>query len=69
MFIKIGDKRINISVIKEYLPVNKTSLIGKSYSVELYFIDNTKREIYFYNNEDGRNNFLKSLDDILLNRS
>jgi len=69
MFIKIGDKRINISVIKEYLPVNKPSLIGKSYSVELYFIDNTKREIYFYNNEDERNNFLKSLDDILLNRS
>jgi len=66
MFIKYGDKRINISLIKEYKPIRKSTLSGEYFSVELIFLNDEREEIHFFNREEERNNFLKSLDDRFL---
>jgi len=66
MFIKLGDKRINISLVKEYRPIGKTHLSVEYFSVELVFLNNEKEEIHFFDKEEERNNFLKSLDDKFL---
>jgi len=62
MFIKLGDKRINISLIKEYKPIRKTTLSGEYFSIELIFLNDSKEEIHFFNKEDDRNAFLDKLD-------
>ena len=66
MFIKLGDKRINISLVKEYRPIRKSALSGEYFSIELVFANGEREEIHFFNREEERNDFLKSLDDRFL---
>jgi len=70
MFIKIGDRRINISVIKEYRPFKKPSSSGEYYSIEFVFLDDTKEEIYFFDGGEERDEYIRILDkNFLLNFS
>jgi len=66
MFIKLGDKRINISLIKEYKPINKTTISGEYFSIGLIFLNDTKEEIHFFSRKDDRDDFLDKLDKNLI---
>jgi len=62
MFISFGDRRINLSLVKQYKPVTKSSFEKKYYIIELTFLDSKKEELYFYNREEERDEYLKNLD-------
>lgn len=66
MFIQLGDRRINLSLVKQYKPKKKDISTGVSYLVELTYQDGSKEEIYFFKDEDKRNDFLVELDKNLL---
>lgn len=68
MFIQFGDKRINISLVKQYKPVEKFSygIQNKSYIIEFIFLDGSQEELYFFEKENDRNKYLKILDQNFL---
>lgn len=62
MFIRKGDRRINLEFIKEYKPIEKAG----NFYVDITFIDGTKDSYSFFNKEDEQSKFLKMLDDHFL---
>lgn len=63
MFISFGDRRINLSLVKQYKPVNKSTLDNTYYHIEFLFLDGSKEEIHFFSRKEERDEFLKKLDD------
>ena len=63
MFISFGDRRINLSLVKQYNPIKKTSNEKTYYIIEFTFLDDKKEELYFYDREKERNEYLKNLDE------
>lgn len=68
MFIIFGDRRINISLVKEYKPVEKSpTLLDKTYYlIKFIFLDGSFDEIHFFERKDERDEYLKKLDQNLL---
>jgi hypothetical protein len=68
MFITFGDRRINISWVKEYRPLTKEYSVGnkKSYLIQFKFLDDTVEEIYFFERKEDRDEYLQKLDENLL---
>ena len=62
MFIQLGDRRINILLIKQYKPKEKSISTGNSYLIEFTYMDGSKEDIYFYKDADERDQYLKELD-------
>jgi len=62
MFILFGDRRINLELIKQYKPLEKSS----SYLIELIYLDGSKEDLYFFDRKDERNEYLDKLDKNLL---
>lgn len=58
MFIHYGDRRINLSLIKQYKPTKNKD----SFDIELLFLDNIKENLHFFEKEIERDEFLKKLD-------
>lgn len=59
MFIQYGDRRINLDLIKQYRPKEK----GKNYKIEFIYQNGEIEEIYFLQDKDKRDEFLKTLDE------
>ena len=66
MFIQFGDRRINISLVKEYKPTKKTSMGKDYYKIQLKFLDGSSDELHFFEREDERDQYLQKLDQNLL---
>jgi len=66
VFIQLGNRRINISLVKEYKAKDKSTITGKYYQIELTFLDGSKDEIHFFDKKEERNEFIEKLDKNLL---
>jgi hypothetical protein len=66
MFIQFGDRRINLSLVKEYKPASKSSLDKSYYLIKFTFLDGSHDEIHFFERKDERDEYLKKLDENLL---
>jgi hypothetical protein len=62
MFITFGNRRINISLVKEYHPITKSSIGKEYYLIQFKFLDGSTEEIHFFEKEEERNEYLKYLD-------
>lgn len=62
MFIKLGERRINISIVKEYRAINKNTISGDYFSIGLIFLNDTTEEIHFFKDQGKRDNLLSQLD-------
>lgn len=71
MFIQFGDRRINLSIVKEYKPTSKSSTLGdkKYYLIQFKFLDGSTDEIHFFERKDERDEYLNKLDQNLLDPS
>jgi len=58
MFIKYGNRRINLATIREYLPKD-----NGNYVIEITFVNDKKENLNFYSNKEKRDEFLKKLDN------
>ncbi|MDD5649104.1 MAG: hypothetical protein PHF86_01615 [Candidatus Nanoarchaeia archaeon] len=59
MFIQYGDRRINLDLVKQYRPKEK----GENYKIEFIYQNGEIEEIYFFQDKDKRDEFLKTLDE------
>jgi len=68
MFVRFGERRINMSLVKQYKPMEKSSYVisDKNYFIEFTFLDGSQEELYFFNREEERNEYLSHLDQNLL---
>lgn len=68
MFVIFGKKRINMSLVKEYKPIEKISPTSKTpyHFIELIFLDGVKEELHFFDKEKDRDEYLNHLDQNLL---
>ena len=68
MFITFGDRRINMSLVKEYKPLQKSSTLGEKtyYLIQFKFLDGSTDEIHFFERKDERDEYLNKLDKNLL---
>lgn len=62
MFIAFGNRRINISLVKDYQPITKSSIGKEYYLIQFKFLDGSTDEIHFFEKEGERNEYLKYLD-------
>ena len=62
MFITFGERRINISLVREYKPISKNSIDKSYYLIQFRFLDGSTDEIHFFEREEDRNEYLKYLD-------
>jgi hypothetical protein len=62
MFIKLGERRINVSLVKEYRPFYKSTQRESYFSIQLIFLNDTVEEIHFFKNQKERDDFLVELD-------
>ena len=63
MFILYGNRRINLSIVKEYKAVSETKL-GKNYhKIKLTFLNGETDEFHFFDNIAMRDDYLKKLDE------
>ena len=69
MFIQFGDRRINLSIVKEYKPISKSSMGKEYYLIQFRYLDNSTDEIHFFERKDERDEYLKNLDENLLDLS
>ena len=69
MFIAYGDKRINMAVVKNYKPYNKSTIEGTYYQIELTLLTGEKDYLHFFKKQEDRDNFLDYLDQNLLKPS
>lgn len=58
MFVFYGDRRINLSLVRQYKPLKNEN----DFQIELLFLDGTKEELHFFDKEKERDDFLKKLD-------
>ena len=68
MFILFGNRRINLFSVKSYKPIEKSTFDKTYYKIEFTFLDNNKEELHFFEREDERDEFLKKLDENILNK-
>jgi hypothetical protein len=66
MFIKFGNKRINMSLVKEYKVYDKSLEVGYQYQIELTFLSGDKDYLHFFERKEGRDKYIKFLDENLL---
>jgi len=66
MYIEFGNRRINFSVVKEYKPIDISTLGKPSYHIRLTFINDTTDELHFFEKKDDRDEYIKKLDENLL---
>lgn len=69
MFIKFGNRRINLFLIKEYEPISKLSSGKTHYSIYLKYFDNSSEYLNFFASQNQRNIYLDVLDKNLLDRN
>lgn len=62
MFIKLGERRINMSIVKEYRAINKNTISGDYFSIGLIFLNDTTEELHFFKDQEKRDNLLLQLD-------
>jgi len=62
MFFQYGEERINIDLIKSYKPYNKNN----GHNILLKFLDGSEKTLFYFKDEEQRNEFLKFLDQNLL---
>lgn len=60
MFIKLGERRINLSKLSAYYPLDKKN----RYTVVLEHHKNETEEIHFFENKDERDAFIAELDSM-----
>jgi hypothetical protein len=65
MFIKIGERRINIDTISEYKPYENVQISYQYYYVSVKYLNKTTEDISFCD-PIKRDNFLNFLDKNLL---
>jgi hypothetical protein len=64
MFIQIGVRRINLSLVKEYRAGEKTIPSNlPDYFIQFIYPDNSKEEIHFFKDKDDRDKILKRIDE------
>jgi len=63
MFISFGDRRINLSLVRQYKPINKSTLDKTYYQIEFLFLDGSKDNLHFFERKEEREEFLKKLDE------
>ena len=51
-----------MSLVKGYKPIDKDTISGKYYKIELTYLDGSKEEIHFIKEKDERDEYLKFLD-------
>jgi hypothetical protein len=66
MFINFGERRINLSQVRQYKPTEKSVSSRTSYMIELLYPDGLKEELHFFDSQDKRNEYLEYLDQNLL---
>ena len=66
MFIRFGDRRINLSAVKWYKSKDKSTVTGTYYQIELTFLGGEKEELHFFKEEEDRDKFIEKLDQNLL---
>ena len=66
MFIQFGNKRINMSLVKEYKAYDKSVEAGYHYQIELTLLPGDKDYLHFFDRKDERDQYLKFLDENLL---
>jgi hypothetical protein len=67
MFIQIGPKRINLSLVKEYREENKNSYSKDPYYMIVFiFLDGTREEVHFFKDADKKDEYMNLLDKNLL---
>ncbi len=69
MFIEYGNKRINMGIVKDYKPYDKSTIIGKYYQIKFTLITGEEDYFHFFDREEDRDNFLNYLDENLLKPS
>jgi hypothetical protein len=62
MFIHFGNRRINLSLVRQYTPVETRSTGKTYYNIELLFLNGDKELLHFFDKEQERNEFLEKLD-------
>lgn len=62
MFIHFGNRRINLSLVRQYTSTENKSINKTYYSIELLFLDGDKELLHFFDKEEERNEFLQKLD-------
>lgn len=67
MFIKFSDRRINLSLVKDYRPSYKESSGKNYYSITFKFLDDSTENLNFFDRKDERDSYLEKLDKNLLN--
>ena len=66
MFISFGDRRINLSLVKEYKPASKSTLGKESYLIRLKFLDDSIDDLHFFERKNDRDEYINKLDQNLL---
>jgi hypothetical protein len=62
MFIHFGNRRINLSLVRQYTPAETRSTDKTYYNIELLFLNGDKELLHFFDKEQERNEFLEKLD-------
>ena len=62
MFIQFGNKRINMSLVKGYKPIDSDN----SYKIELTMLNGDKDYLPFFDRKEERDQYIKFLDENLL---
>jgi len=63
MFIKYGDRRINLYSVQEYRPQDE-----KNYTILLKYIHGDSEMLYFFEKRDERDDFIKRLDEVCIKK-
>jgi hypothetical protein len=58
MFIQFGDKRINLSLIKQYRPKEN----NHSHFIEFTYLDGSKDAVHFFDRKEEMDKYLENLD-------
>ena len=66
MFIQLGLRRINMSLVKSYGPKDKNTITGQNYQIELTYLNDTTKEIHFFKEKKKRDEYLELLDNQFL---
>lgn len=63
MFIKYGERRINLNAVVEYKPLQE-----KNFFISIKYITGERESLHFFDRKKERDNFIKELDDLCLKK-
>lgn len=63
MWILIGQRRINMGLVKEYKPSERESFDKKIYSIMMVYSNNEREEIYFGQDQKTMIEHLRKMDE------